>query len=150
MFSVPPINAVVSIHAPLQFWSKWLKRLSCECVLAKLTLSWLSVAIALIMQGSVKRGVSKQQLQPAAHVGTDVDGLENKGVLWGKSLEEAKSEGINLTGEALDIKYLFGDLEGSALLEQIFKFWCDGECDVPWFYSDGANGPDGHGLRKFD
>lgn len=103
------------------------------------------------MQGSVERSVSKQTLQPAAHGGTDADGIENKGVLWGKSLEEARRDGSNLTGDNLDIKYLFGDLEGSALLEQIFKFWGDGECDVPWFYPDGANVSDGgHGLRKLD
>lgn len=64
---------------------------------------------------------------------------ENKGVLWGKTLEDIKTAGIDLMGENLDMKYLFGDLEGSALLEQIFKIWGDGESDVPWFYDSHAD-----------
>eukprot|EP00438_Fugacium_kawagutii_P003613 Skav205174 [mRNA] locus=scaffold1525:100932:107575:- [translate_table: standard] len=60
---------------------------------------------------------------------SEAEPAENKGILWGKSLEEAKNIGISLTGDNLDIKVLFGDLEGSALLEQIFKFWGDGERD---------------------
>ncbi len=64
---------------------------------------------------------------------------ENKGVLWGKSLEEATAQGINLTGDNIDMKHLFGDLEGSALLEQIFKFWGDDKCDVPWFFDSSGD-----------
>lgn len=81
---------------------------------------------------------------PAA---VQAESVENKGILWGKSLDEAKTSGINLTGDNLDIKLLFGDLEGSALLEQIFKFWGDSECDVPWFY-DSSNSGSGQGQSQ--
>lgn len=64
---------------------------------------------------------------------------ENKGILWGKSLEEAHAQGINLSGENIDMKHLFGDLEGSVLLEQIFKFWGDDKCDVPWFFDSSGD-----------
>ena len=82
----------------------------------------------------------------------DLENVENKGALWGKSVEEVKSSGI-INGDTLDMKYLFGDLEGSVLLEQIFKFWGDTECDVPWFYAPPGSGPVGQGngngqLRK--
>ena len=63
---------------------------------------------------------------------------DKKGILWNKSPEQAQAEGIDLTSSNLDMHCLFGDLEGAVLLDQIFKFWGDQECDIPWFYT-GSN-----------
>ena len=69
---------------------------------------------------------------------------ENKGILWGKSVEQVKDMGIDLADPNPDIPYLLGDLSGAVFLEQVFKFWGDGECEfIPWFYDD-ASTREGH------
>lgn len=62
---------------------------------------------------------------------------DDKGILWGKTQKDLDRLGVDLFNPNADFKYLFGDLRGAVLLDEIYRWYGDGEYDFPWFDAQG-------------
>ena len=58
---------------------------------------------------------------------------DDKGILWGKSEKDLDRLHVDIFDPAVDFKFLFGDLRGAVLLDEIYRWYGDGEYDIPWF-----------------